>query len=102
MVYFVRASDPIHFYSIRLGTMMYDNDDVQVIVTTSEISRNEVFPVNEDEVGRASSTQGPETGKEKTQVIRKKQVKKAPMKRSRPKTQRKRDKRKAAIKNTKH
>lgn len=82
--------------------MMYDNDDVQVIVTTSEISRDEVFPVDKPEAGRAPSTHGSEMGKEKTPVIRKKQVKKAPMKRSRPKIQRKRDKRKAAIKNTKH
>ncbi|XP_047946315.1 nucleolar protein 12 [Salvia hispanica] len=76
------------------GTMMYDNDDVQVIVTTSEISREEVLPVDKYEVEHAPSVHASETGKQKTPVVRKKQLKKAPMKRSRPKIQRKREKRK--------
>ncbi|KAG6423681.1 hypothetical protein SASPL_114083 [Salvia splendens] len=80
-------SEPVASVS---GTMMYDNDDVQVIVTTSEISREEVLPADKYEVEHAPS----ETGKQKIPVVRKKQLKKAPVKRSRPKIQRKREKRK--------
>ncbi|XP_057796355.1 uncharacterized protein LOC131012420 [Salvia miltiorrhiza] len=92
-------SEPVASVS---GTMMYDNDDVQVIVTTSEISRDEVLPADKSEVGRAPSMEGSEMSKQKTPVIRKKQLKKAPMKRSRPKTQRKRDKRKGNKKEKRH
>ncbi|KAL1562714.1 nucleolar protein 12-like [Salvia divinorum] len=91
-------SEPVASVS---GTMMYGNDDVQVIVTTSEISRDEVLPADKSEVERTPSVHASETGKQKTPVVRKKQPKKAPMKRSRPKIQRKRDKRKGNSKEKK-
>lgn len=81
--------------------MVYDNDDVQVVVTTSEISREDVFPADTSEVGRAVPTQGSEKSKLKAPVSKKKQLKKAPRKRSHPKPQSKRDKRKGKISNTK-
>lgn len=92
-------SEPVASVS---GTMVYDNDDVQVVVTTSEISREEVFPAVTAEVGRAVSSQGSEKSKLKAPVTKKKQLKKAPRKRSHSKPQSKRDKRKGKINNTKY
>ncbi|KAH6795447.1 hypothetical protein C2S51_036433 [Perilla frutescens var. frutescens] len=89
-------SEPIPSVS---GTMTYDNDDVQVIVTTSEIAREEAVPAEKSEAGRALSTEG---SKAKTPAIRKKLLKKAPQKRSHPRPQSKRDKRKAKVKNNKY
>lgn len=91
-------SEPIPSVS---GTMTYDNDDVQVIVTTSEIAREEAVPVDKSEVGGAVSTEGSEKRKSKTPVIRKKHLKKAPVKKSHPRPQSKRDKRKGKKKNNK-
>ncbi|KAL8507478.1 hypothetical protein ACS0TY_018135 [Phlomoides rotata] len=92
-------SEPVASIS---GTMMYDNEGVQVIVTTSEITREEVHPVVKTEVGRTQSVEASENSKQKVPAAtNKKQVKKDQRKRSRPKPQSKRDKRKGKRKNNK-
>lgn len=80
---------------------MYDNEGVQVIVTTSEISREEVHPVAKSEVGRTQSIEASENSKQKVPATHKKPVKKDQKKRSRPKPQSKRDKRKGKKKSNK-
>ncbi|KAL3820582.1 hypothetical protein ACJIZ3_006487 [Penstemon smallii] len=79
------------------GTMTYDNGDVQVLVTTSEIAREEETPIERLE---PQSVEGFEKAKPKIPVIKKKPVNN-PKKRSRAKPQSKRDKKKGKKKNKK-
>nr|GEW75550.1 hypothetical protein [Tanacetum cinerariifolium] len=75
------------------GTKVYANGSVKVMVTTSEISReDDTTNVNQrvDEVPKSNS--GPEK-KQNLPVIKKKPFKKVEKRRSRPKTLTKRDKR---------
>ncbi|PWA78597.1 nucleolar protein [Artemisia annua] len=75
------------------GTKVYDTGSVKVMVTTSEISReDDTLDVNQrvDEVPKSNS--GPEK-KQNLPVIKKKPFKKVEKRRSRPKTLTKRDKR---------
>ncbi|KAK4386626.1 hypothetical protein Sango_2533200 [Sesamum angolense] len=84
------------------GMATYDNGDVQVTVTTTEIARVEEYPINRPEVGGPESVEVFDKSKQRAPVARKKQLKKAPTKRSRAKPQSKRDKRKGKKKNKKH
>ncbi|XP_011086113.1 ribosomal RNA-processing protein 17 [Sesamum indicum] len=84
------------------GMTTYDNGNVQVTVMTSEIAREEEYPINRPEVGGPESVEVFDKRKQRAPVARKKQLKKAPKKRSRAKTQSKRDKRKGKKKNKKH
>ncbi|PIN15489.1 hypothetical protein CDL12_11873 [Handroanthus impetiginosus] len=84
------------------GTMMYDNGDMQVTVTTSEISREEEYPIHRPEVARTQPVEVYEKSKHTIPVSRKKQLKKVSKKRSRPKPQSKRDKKKGKKKSKKH
>ncbi|KAI3466642.1 hypothetical protein Pfo_023305 [Paulownia fortunei] len=92
-------SEPVASVS---GMMMFDNGDVQVTVATSEIAREEEYPIDRSEQGRTQSVEAFEKSKQMIPVSRKKQLKKAPKKRSRPKPQSKRDKKKGKTKNKKH
>ncbi|KAK4421255.1 hypothetical protein Salat_2076000 [Sesamum alatum] len=85
------------------GMTTYDNGDVQVTVTTSEIAREEEYPIIRPEVGGPQSVELFEKSKQRAPVpvAKKKQLKKAPRKRSRAKPQSKRDKRKGKKKNKK-
>ncbi|XP_059659632.1 ribosomal RNA-processing protein 17 [Cornus florida] len=84
------------------GTTMYDNGDVKVTVTTSEISREEESPYERSEAPAAPISVGAaEKKKHKMQVSKKKPFKKVSKHRSRSKTQNKRDKRKGKMKNNK-
>ncbi|KAL3615054.1 hypothetical protein CASFOL_040715 [Castilleja foliolosa] len=75
------------------GTMMYDNGDMQVTVTTSEIAREEEEPVDE---GETEGVEASEKSKKKIPVVKKKKlIKRVQKKRPRPKQQNKRDKRKS-------
>ncbi|CAN4087122.1 unnamed protein product [Withania somnifera] len=85
------------------GTTTYDNGDVQVIVTTSEISREEeespaqVLPPS----ALVQHAGGTRNSKRDIPVSKKRPFKKVARKRSRPKPQSKRDKRKGKKKNKK-
>ncbi|CAA0825124.1 Unknown protein [Striga hermonthica] len=84
-------------------TMMYDNGDVQVTVTTREIAREEEGSADRSKIGKAQSFEGFEKGnKQKTPVARKKLIKKPQKKRSRAKPQSKREKKKGKRKNKKN
>ncbi|KAG8365468.1 hypothetical protein BUALT_Bualt18G0107900 [Buddleja alternifolia] len=80
---------------------MYDNGDMQVTVTTSEIAREEDYPIVGAEGERPQPVETSEKSKQKIPVIRKKLINRAPKKRSRPKPQSKRDKRKGKKKSDK-
>ncbi|KAL0328830.1 UNVERIFIED_CONTAM: hypothetical protein Scaly_2315600 [Sesamum calycinum] len=86
------------------GMATYDNGDVQVTVTTTEIAPVEEYPINRPEVGGPESVEVFDKSKQRAPVARKKQLKKAPTKRSRARPQSKRDKRKGKkkIKSTSH
>ncbi|KAL6542861.1 hypothetical protein OROHE_010381 [Orobanche hederae] len=86
------------------GTRIYDNGDVQVTVTTSEIGREEEDPIDRLEKGisRPDDEGFEKSNKQKIPVIRKKLLKKVVKKRSRAKPQSKRDKRKGKKKNNKN
>lgn len=78
---------------------MYDNGDMQVTVTTSEIPREQESNILEG--SRPRSIEGLEKSKQSIIPLSKKQqLKKASKKRSRPKPQSKRDKKKGKKKNT--
>ncbi|KAL3522187.1 hypothetical protein ACH5RR_015021 [Cinchona calisaya] len=84
------------------GTTMYDNGDVQVTVTTNEISREEEYP-SERSLPEALQFVGvPDKKMTRIPVHKKKQFKKVEKKRSHPKPQSKRDKRKGKSKNKRH
>ncbi|CAI9783852.1 unnamed protein product [Fraxinus pennsylvanica] len=81
------------------GTTMYDNGDMQVTVTTSEISRDQENNILEG--AKPRYIEGHEKSKQNIIPVSKKlQFKKASKKRSRPKPQSKRDKKKGKKKNT--
>ncbi|XP_022848223.1 ribosomal RNA-processing protein 17 [Olea europaea var. sylvestris] len=81
------------------GTTMYDNGDMQVTVTTSEIPREQESNILEG--SRPRSIEGLEKSKQSIiHLSKKQQLKKASKKRSRPKPQSKRDKKKGKKKNT--
>lgn len=85
------------------GMMKYDNGEMQVTVTTSEIAKEEECPIDRSEVVRSQSAKEFETNKQKMPPVkRKKLIKSIQKKRSRPKPQSKRDKRKAKTKNVRH
>ncbi|KAL4585526.1 hypothetical protein LXL04_010148 [Taraxacum kok-saghyz] len=69
------------------GTKVYDTGNVKVLVTTSEISREDDTEIPKLPLGSEKKANVP--------VIKKKPFKKVEKRRSRPKTQTKRDKRKA-------
>lgn len=79
----------LHLTSILLsaGIKVYDTGNVKVMVTTSEISRED------DSAEKPKLTSGSEK-KPSLRVIKKKPFKKVEKRRSRPKTLTKRDKRK--------
>ncbi|KAI3782275.1 hypothetical protein L2E82_12315 [Cichorium intybus] len=81
--------DDEHLTSVS-GTKVYDTGSVKVLVTTSEISRED-DSLKGAEIPKLPP--GPEK-KHNLPVIKKKQFKKVEKRRSRPKTQTKRDKRK--------
>ncbi|GFP97379.1 hypothetical protein PHJA_001882000 [Phtheirospermum japonicum] len=84
------------------GTMMYDNGDMQVTVTTSEIAREEEEPIDMPEDGETEGVEASEKSKKKIPVVRKKKlIKRVQKKRPRPKQQSKRDKRKGKTQNKK-
>ncbi|XP_073150935.1 uncharacterized protein [Henckelia pumila] len=80
------------------GMAMYDNGDMQIVVTTSEIAGEVDYPIDTLKMER-----GPEhlesTDKSRTRIpVKKKQLKKAPKKRSHPKPLSKREKKKGKTK----
>ncbi|XP_016433977.1 uncharacterized protein LOC107760445 [Nicotiana tabacum] len=84
------------------GTTTYDNGDVQVIVTTSEISREEDFPAQVPPIVVLQHDGETKNSKQNIPVIKKKPFKRVAKKRSRPKPQNKRDRKKGKKKNKKH
>lgn len=80
-------------FVIAQGTTMYDNGEMKVIVTTSEISREEESDPDEKPEAALPESVGP-SKKHKIPVKKTKPLKKAAKRKSRPKLQRKRDKRK--------
>ncbi|XP_009761694.1 ribosomal RNA-processing protein 17 [Nicotiana sylvestris] len=84
------------------GTTTYDNGDVQVIVTMSEISREEDFPAQVPPLPVLQHDGETKSHKQNIPVIKKKPFKKVAKKRSRPKPQNKRDRKKGKKKNKKH
>lgn len=80
---------------------MYDNGDVQIVVTTSEIAGELDYPIDMPKMERGP--QHLESGdKSRTRIpVRKKQLKKAPKKRSYPKPRSKREKKKGKTENRK-
>ncbi|KAK2977124.1 hypothetical protein RJ640_017648 [Escallonia rubra] len=76
------------------GTKMYDNGDVKVMVTTSEISHEEEALSAKQQGAVPRLTGGSENKKSNVPVSKKKQFKRVARKRSRPKPQSKRDKKK--------
>ncbi|KAK1375254.1 ribosomal RNA-processing protein 17 [Heracleum sosnowskyi] len=84
------------------GTTMYDNGDVKVMVTTSEINGEEEELKSEKmekDVTRLAT--GSKEKQQKIPVTKKKPFKRVGKKKSRPKPQSKRDKRKGKIQSTK-
>ncbi|XP_068325187.1 ribosomal RNA-processing protein 17 [Pyrus communis] len=82
------------------GTTTYDNGEMKVVVTTSEISREEESDPDEKPEAAVPESVGA-SKKHKIPVKKTKPLKKAAKRKSRPKLQRKRDKRKG-IKPTKN
>lgn len=80
---------------------MYDNGDVKVMVTTSEISREEELPSEKPEAVVPRLIGGSKDKQRNIPVIKKKAFKRVEKRRSRPKLQTKRDKRKGKIKTLK-
>nr|CAN66519.1 hypothetical protein VITISV_001613 [Vitis vinifera] len=83
------------------GTTMYDNGDTKVIVTTSEISREEENHLTEKTQGAAPPAIVGSKKKHNVPVSKKKAFKRVVRHRSQPKLQRKRDKKKGGKKNKK-
>ncbi|KAJ9690306.1 hypothetical protein PVL29_012787 [Vitis rotundifolia] len=83
------------------GTTMYDNGDAKVIVTTSEISREEENYQTEKTQGAAPPATVGSKKKHNVPVSKKKAFKRVARHRSQPKLQRKRDKKKGGKKNKK-
>ncbi|XP_027105170.1 uncharacterized protein [Coffea arabica] len=85
------------------GTMMYDNGDMKVTVTTREISREDEYPSQRPLPEAPQLDEGPEKKKKHVvSVSKKKQFKKAARMRSHPKPQSKRDKRNGKRINKRH
>ncbi|XP_074331312.1 uncharacterized protein LOC141668357 [Apium graveolens] len=83
------------------GTTMYDNGDVKVMVTTSEINGDEEEFKSEMEKDVPRLTTGSKEKQHKISVTKKKPLKRVEKRKSRPKPQSKRDKRKGKIQSTK-
>lgn len=81
---------------------MYDNGDMRVTVTTSEIFREEEDRNERPRLEVPMHSGGSEKQKHNLSVSKKKPFKKVQKKRSRPKPQSKRDKKKGKKKNKKH
>lgn len=81
---------------------MYDNGDVKVTVTTSEISQEEEYLTERPLPEAPQFVGGPEKNKNSVPVSKKKQFKTVARKRSHPKPQSKRDKRMGKSKKKKH
>ncbi|KAK3013401.1 hypothetical protein RJ639_009462 [Escallonia herrerae] len=79
---------------------MYDNGDVKVMVTTSEISHEEEALRAKQQGAVPRLTGGSENKKSSVPASKKKQFKRVARKRSRPKPQSKRDKKKGKKKGT--
>lgn len=84
-----------------IGTTMYDNGDVKVMVTTSEINADEEELKSEMERDVARLTTGSKEKQHKIPVTKKKPFKRVEKRKSRPKPLSKRDKRKGKIQSTK-
>ncbi|XP_031130218.1 ribosomal RNA-processing protein 17 [Ipomoea triloba] len=84
------------------GTTMYDNGDVQVTVTTSEISREQEFPALRSPPAATELSREIISNRGSIPVSKKKPFKKAVKRKSRAKPQNKRDKKKGKVKNKKH
>ncbi|RXH86078.1 hypothetical protein DVH24_017131 [Malus domestica] len=80
-------------FVIAQGTTTYDNGEMKVVVTTSEISREEESDPDEKPEAALPESVGA-SKKHKIPVKKTKPLKKAAKRKSRPKLQRKRDKRK--------
>lgn len=83
------------------GTALYDNGDVRVIVTTSEISREEELPIERPLGAALPSTGGDAKKQHKVPVNKKKPFKRVAKTRPRRKQQKKRDIRKGKTINNK-
>lgn len=79
---------------------MYDTGEVKVMVTTSEISREEELPSEKSEAVVPRSIEGSKEKQHNIPVVKKKAFKRVEKRRSRPKPQSKRDKRKGKKKTT--
>ncbi|GAA0168053.1 hypothetical protein LIER_22860 [Lithospermum erythrorhizon] len=91
-------SEPVASFS---GTTMYESGDVQVTVTTSEISHEEENPPTMSLPVKPPAVEGVDQKKLKVPVIEKKQLKKVSKKKPQKRTQSKRDKRKGKIQSKK-
>ncbi|XP_019169629.1 PREDICTED: ribosomal RNA-processing protein 17 [Ipomoea nil] len=84
------------------GTTMYDNGDVQVTVTTSEISHEQEFPALRPPPAAPELSREIISNRGSIPVSKKKPFKKAVKRKSKAKPQNKRDKKKGKVKNKKH
>nr|GMD02975.1 ribosomal RNA-processing protein 17 [Ipomoea batatas] len=84
------------------GTTMYDNGDVQVTVTTSEICREQEFPALRPPPAAPELSCEIASNRGSIPVTKKKPFKKAVKRKSRAKPQNKRDKKKGKVKNKKN
>ncbi|XP_058195463.1 ribosomal RNA-processing protein 17 isoform X2 [Rhododendron vialii] len=85
--------EPVPSISVE-GTALYDNGDVRVTVTTSEISREEELPIERPLAAALPSTVGDAKKQHKVPVNKKKPFKRVVKTRPRRKQQKKRDIRK--------
>ncbi|KAF7149534.1 hypothetical protein RHSIM_Rhsim02G0120100 [Rhododendron simsii] len=92
--------EPVPSISVE-GTALYDNGDVRVIVTTSEISREEELPIERPLAAALPSTGGDAKKQHKVPVNKKKPFKRVAKTRPRRKQQKKRDIRKGKTINNK-
>lgn len=94
------SSIEVDHFPLFKGTTTYENGDIKVTVTTSEISREEeINPVEKTEAS-VPETVGANK-KNNVAVSKKKPFKKVGKRKSGPKMQKKRDKRKGKEKSTK-
>ncbi|KZV48615.1 ribosomal RNA-processing protein 17 [Dorcoceras hygrometricum] len=75
------------------GKAMYDNGDLQITVTTSEIARELDYPIDTKKMERVAENLELIDKSRKRIPVKKKQLKKSPKKRSHPKPRSKREKR---------
>ncbi|XP_075496000.1 uncharacterized protein LOC142533200 [Primulina tabacum] len=84
------------------GTAMYDNGDMQIMVTTSEIAREVDCPIDTPKMERDPEYMESSDKSRMRIPVKKKQLKKAPKKRSHPKPRSKREKKKGKTQKNKN